>query len=116
MIEIIDLSHPLEPNTPVFSDYPSFDFSSLDRAANSTPKERHLNSSRVAFGLHCGTHMDAPYHFFDGKESIADVPLDCCIGPCVLIDLERKLADGEIRVEHLQPYADAIRAGGKVIL
>jgi kynurenine formamidase len=116
MNEIIDLSRPLETSTPVFVGYPPFEFAVLDRAANSTPAQRHLNSSRVAFGLHCGTHMDAPLHFFDNVQTIADVPPERCLGPCVLIDVAGQTPDGTIQTAHFEPYASALRETGKVII
>ena len=116
MREIIDLSRPLETNTPVFVGYPAFEFATLDRATNSTPAQRHLNSSRIGFGLHCGTHMDAPLHFFDNVQSIADVPPERCLGPCVLIDVAGTTPDGTIQPSHFKPHADALRETGKVIV
>ena len=115
-MKIIDLSHPLDVDTPVFVDYPSFDFTILQRAAESTPEQRRLNSSVLSMGLHCGTHVDSPLHFFDATPPIAQVPLEWCMGPCMLIDLTNKLAAGFIELNHLQPHEAALREAGKVIL
>ena len=114
--EIIDLSRTLEPETPVFVGYPKFEFTVLDRASNSTPTQRRLNSSRIAFGIHCGTHMDSPLHFYDHTATIAEVALERCVGPCVLVDLTGQLSGGTIDPDHLEPHAAALRETGKVIL
>lgn len=41
---------------------------------------------------HGGTHMDAPIHFAEGKETTDRVPLDRLIGPGVVIDVEGQAA------------------------
>lgn len=45
------------------------------------------NVSRVAMGLHTGTHVDAPLHFLDGGAGIDQLALDALIGPCDVIAL-----------------------------
>ena len=44
------------------------------------------NVSRLDFGVHSGTHIDAPIHFVDGARAIETVPLDVCIGPALVVD------------------------------
>ena len=44
------------------------------------------NVSRLDFGLHSGTHIDAPVHFIDGAAGIEWVPLDSLIGPALVVD------------------------------
>jgi kynurenine formamidase len=39
---------------------------------------------------HCGTHMDAPAHFAEGKWRIGDVPFQRLIGPGVVVDIEQR--------------------------
>ncbi len=40
-----------------------------------------------AFGSHSGTHLDAPAHFFADGLTVADIPLEWLMGPCVVADL-----------------------------
>jgi kynurenine formamidase len=59
--------------------------------------------------------MDAPFHFFNGAETIDRVPLDRCVGPARLIDL-RDIAAGEIRREHIERRCAApLRAHAAVL-
>jgi arylformamidase len=44
------------------------------------------NVSRLDFGVHSGTHIDAPIHFVEGAPAIESVPLDACIGPALVVD------------------------------
>jgi arylformamidase len=44
------------------------------------------NVSRLDFGVHSGTHIDAPIHFIDGAPALEAVPLDALIGPTYVVD------------------------------
>jgi arylformamidase len=44
------------------------------------------NVSRLDFGVHSGTHVDAPVHFIDGASGIEAVDLDALIGPAFVVD------------------------------
>src|SRR4030081_701675 len=43
------------------------------------------NVSRIDFGSHSGTHVDAPKHFFDDGAGVDSLPLDVLIGRARLI-------------------------------
>ena len=43
------------------------------------------NVSRIEFGSHSGTHVDAPKHFFDDGAGVDSLPLDVLIGRARLI-------------------------------
>ena len=44
------------------------------------------NLSSLHFGLHSGTHIDAPLHFIDGAPGVEATPLDALIGPAMVVD------------------------------
>jgi arylformamidase len=44
------------------------------------------NVSRLDFGVHSGTHVDAPAHFIDGGAGIESVGLDVLVGPAVVAE------------------------------
>src|SRR5919201_4304273 len=44
------------------------------------------NLSRLDFGVHSGTHVDAPVHFIDGAPAAESLPLDVLIGPCLVVE------------------------------
>jgi arylformamidase len=114
--QIIDLSVDLEPGTPVFPDYEPFRVSILETTQDPPRNRRSLNSSRIAMGLHCGTHMDAPAHFIPGAATIDQIPLQQCSGPAVLIRLPDKGCGGLIEVKDLENYASRLRDLRKVVL
>jgi arylformamidase len=43
------------------------------------------NVSRLDFGLHTGTHVDAPVHFIVGAPGAEELPLDVLVGPAVVV-------------------------------
>jgi len=113
---IIDLSAPLEPATPVYPDYEPFQFSVLETTEDPPKGRRSLNSSRIAVGLHCGTHMDAPFHFIPGAPTIDQVPLGQCAGPALLIRLPEHMHGGVIEADAIEPYNDQLHQLRKVVL
>jgi arylformamidase len=44
------------------------------------------NVSSLTCSLHCGTHVDAPVHFFDDGPGVDTVPLEALIGPVWVAD------------------------------
>lgn len=42
------------------------------------------NLSEFKMCAHNGTHVDAPFHFFDGGRTIDQIPLDSFVGSCYL--------------------------------
>jgi len=55
-------------------------------------REQHDGAriSRLDFGSHTGTHVDAPAHYLDGGATLDALPLDALVGPArvVAIDVE----------------------------
>ncbi len=52
-----------------------------------------------------GTHMDAPLHCFEGATSIANIPLDQLVSPCVVIDVSSKSHESyTVTVEDIKQY------------
>ncbi len=43
------------------------------------------NYSELTINMHAGTHIDAPLHFIDDGKTIAEMPLECFYGECLLI-------------------------------
>ncbi len=113
----IDLSYRLDPATPVYPNDPSVSIEVLESTLYHRPDGRRtLNNSRVSVGIHCGTHMDAPFHFFGEGRTIDQVPLDQCVGPALRIDLRSVVANGLIAAEHLQAQEAMIRDLRKIVL
>jgi arylformamidase len=114
--KIIDLSHPLGPNTPAFPGDPNPEIRVFDSTDDPSPSDqRHLNCSHLSTSLHCGTHMDAPFHFFGDRTTIDRVPLERTMGKALLIRLPWEQSDGLIDAEHLLPFEMKLRAVPRVV-
>lgn len=114
---IVDLSHALGPGTPTSSDYFPAEIEVLESTRDAPPSGRQsLNSSRITVGMHCGTHMDAPFHFFEEGFRIDQVPLDRFVGPAVLADTQLSGKRGEILREHLTDLREPLTRTRKVVI
>ncbi len=55
------------------------------------------NLSALLLCLHNGTHIDAPYHFFDGGKSVDEISLDKCVGYCYVASFDGVLSANDAR-------------------
>lgn len=53
--------------------------------------EHHAREYQISFGLHTGTHIDAPAHFLLNGATLDQFSLAKLIGPCVVFDLTHVL-------------------------
>lgn len=89
----IDLSHPISPETPPFPGDPAVEIDVLDKTeATDRSLRDHLNCSRISLCIHCGTHLDAPYHFYANGRTVDSLALDACCGDALLLHLEGSLS------------------------
>ncbi len=75
-----DLSHPIRSGMPV---YPGDLEVRIEDAL--TYAEHGASVSRVHFGSHTGTHIDAPAHTVPGGRTMADIALDELVGDAVVL-------------------------------
>lgn len=45
------------------------------------------NLTRMTLSVHNGTHLDAPYHFYEDGKTVEQLELHRCVGPCSVVDL-----------------------------
>ena len=72
-----------------------------------TPQGTWYASNDYSGSEHVGTHMDAPFHFAQGKWTTDQVPLGRTIGPGVIVDVRGKAAanaDYQLRVVDLRTW------------
>src|ERR687887_834887 len=82
-MEIIDVSVPVRPGMVTYPGDPTVKLERVTSLANGAV----ANVSRLDFGVHSGTHVDAPVHFIDGAPAAEALPLDVLIGPATVLDL-----------------------------
>ena len=82
-MEIYDVSVPIREGMIT---YPGDPVVHMERAA-AIANGDVVNLTRMDFGLHSGTHVDAPVHFIDGASGVESVELDALIGPCDVVEV-----------------------------
>ena len=82
MPEIIDISVPLSPGTVSWEN----ESTPVIERVHSIEAGDGYNLSRLVFGTHSGTHVDAPLHFIAAGGSVDQLPLDALIGPVLVVD------------------------------
>lgn len=81
-MEIFDISVPVHPGMVVYAGDPDVYLERVRTIADGSS----ANVSKLDFGVHTGTHIDAPVHFIEGAGATETVPLDALIGPAVVVD------------------------------
>lgn len=100
MPKIHDISQPLRPGIWVWPGDRPYQSGWTSRLADGAS----CNVGHVAMSCHTGTHMDAPFPFADRGRTAETIPLDACVGPAVVIPLERL---AEVSAERV-----LVRSGG----
>ena len=102
---LIDISQPLRASIPTWPGDTEFAFD----LARTRERDGSVNVGRLAMSTHTGTHVDAPFHFRDGGERIADLDPEVFVGPARVIavdgdggigagELDRQDLDGVVRL------------------
>lgn len=82
---LVDLSHVYDDRS-VF--WPTAQPFKLEQEADGmTPQGYYYAANRFAMSEHGGTHIDAPIHFAQGKNTVEAIPLEQLVGPAVVIDV-----------------------------
>ena len=81
--KIYDVSIPLRTGGLVYPNNPPISITPVSAIGRGDT----ANVSRIDFGSHTGTHVDAPLHFMDGGAGVDELRLDVLMGPARLIAL-----------------------------
>lgn len=89
---LVDLTHPYNDETLFWPTSPSsFELEVL--AAGPTEGGYYYSANAFSTPEHGGTHLDAPIHFAEGRQTADQVPLERLIGPAVVIDVTAQAAN-----------------------
>lgn len=108
---IVDLSHPLDDDTPVYPGDPVARFQPA-----TTIDEHGYNVLHVAMGSQTGTHVDAPFHFLADGPRIDELPLELFVAPAVVADVRGRAPHAAITWDDLAPVADRLGPGRMLVL
>lgn len=98
---IIDLTHKLKNNLPVFPGTIEPHFVRVN-----TVEKDGFAELNMAMSTHTGTHMDAPSHIIAGGKSLDQLPVEHFIGKAVVIDCRQVHS---LSLELLQAKEDKIK-------
>ena len=82
--KIVDLSYPFDENTIYWPTEEGFKLEV--EFFGTTEKGYHYSANKFCTAEHGGTHIDAPIHFYAGRNTVDEVPLDKLFGKAVVID------------------------------
>ncbi len=92
---IYDITVPISAEVPIYKGDPGVEIKSFKSIASGSS----ANVSEIAFGVHTGTHVDAPNHFIDGAKRVHELDAQKLIGPCRVIQVPEDVA--AIEPEHV---------------
>ncbi len=108
---IVDLSHPLDDDTPVYPGDPVARFEPATTIA-----EHGYNVLHVRMGSQTGTHVDAPFHFLEDGARIDELPLELFLAPALVADVRGMAPHAAISWADLGPVAGRLAPGRMLLL
>lgn len=102
---IVELSHPLTPEMPVFPGGPR-----LGVKVQGTIESSGYYIRQLELGEHIGTHVDAPAHFAAGQATVDKLPPEVLRGPAAVVDVSAQVAsnpDYEVSTADLEAWERA---------
>jgi kynurenine formamidase len=103
--KLVDLTYPFSEETHHWPTARPFHLEKVSEGR--TPAGFWYSSYDYSASEHVGTHMDAPFHFAEGKWTAEQIPLAQTIGPGVVIDVRRKAEkdpDYALQVEDVRAW------------
>jgi kynurenine formamidase len=110
MLSLVDLSLDIYDKAPTF--YPDPKTAVLEHLKI---ENLNYNITHLIMSTHLGTHLDAPFHFFDDGRTVENLDVRKGFGPAWVLDFTHKKGGDAITVEDLKPYEDKITTGSRLI-
>ena len=83
--KMIDISVGVSPDMPIYPGDPKPQIETI-----SSIEVDGAKVSRISFGSHTGTHIDAPSHVFKDGATVDQIQLDGLVGKAIVLDLSTK--------------------------
>ncbi|MGH7929942.1 MAG: cyclase family protein, partial [Candidatus Binatia bacterium] len=95
--KLVDMTYPFAADTLHWPTAKPFQLEKVSEGR--TPQGFWYSSYNYGGSEHVGTHLDAPFHFAEGKWTTEQIPLGRTIGPAIVIDVRRQAeADRDYRL------------------
>ncbi|MBK7542744.1 MAG: cyclase family protein [Candidatus Competibacteraceae bacterium] len=105
MTQYFDISLTISSELPRWPGSPPVEFTRRRDMARGDP----VNDGALSFGVHTGTHVDAPVHFLANGTDVTQLALDALLGPAVVAALPGVDAVSARDLEALDLPADTQR-------
>lgn len=115
---VVDLTYAIAPGLPSWPGSPA----TFEATVNATVAKNGHFARTFTLYEHYGTHMDAPAHFAEGKETLDQIPADHFFEPAVVIDASAEAAKNPdyqlpaASIERWEAAHGTIPAGAIVLL
>ena len=97
-IKIVDLTYAFDESTIYWPTAEGFKLDVVSKGY--TDKGFYYSANSFCAAEHGGTHLDAPIHFYENRNSADEIPLENLIGNAVVIDVSEKcLNDRDYLIE-----------------
>ena len=103
---IVDLTHPFDEST-IYWPTDTEGFRLEEGTAGMTEKGYFYAANRLSLAEHGGTHIDAPYHFFETGKTVDELSVDRLIGAGIVVDVRDRCRDDvdyRVLVEDLKSW------------
>lgn len=103
--KIVDLSHAFDAETVYWPTADPFRLETVSEGV--TPQGYYYAANKFSAAEHGGTHVDAPVHFAQGRNTVDQIPLDQLTGAAVVVDVTKQCAanpDYQISAEDLTAW------------
>ncbi|PSN48062.1 hypothetical protein C0J52_03431 [Blattella germanica] len=105
--DYIDIGRGFDEGTQYWINVQPFKFTKKD--ASQKPDGTWYAANEFMTAEHCGTHLDAPYHFFREGWKVGDIPVSKLIVPAVLMDMTDEVngnPDFELKPNHIKIWEE----------
>src|SRR4030095_7171377 len=100
---INDVTVAISEDVPIYKGDPGVEVSPFKSIAGGDS----ANVSQISFGVHTGTHVDAPIHFVEGGKRVHEIDPGKLIGPCRVVEIDDRIV--AIEPEHVGDIAGVER-------
>ena len=106
MIRLVDLSFDIFDKAPTF--YPDPKTAVIEHLEI---ENLNYNITQLVMSTHLGTHLDAPFHFFDDGRTVENLDVRKGFGPAWVLDFTHKKGGEAIGVEDMKQLRRQGRQG-----
>jgi len=110
MLRLVDLSQDIFDGAPTFEPDPKTHIN-----AHLKISDLNYNMTEIIMSAHYGTHLDAPFHFFDDGVTVEKLDVRKGFGLAHVLDFTHKKAGDPITLEDMMIYADKVTEGSRLI-